>query len=124
MKTVLIVEDHADIRRLIRMTLELEDCEILEAPDAAVGLEMISRVRPHVVFLDWMMPGGSSGLDICHAVKSDPALAAVKVVLVSARGSSADREAGLRAGADEYFVKPFSPIELLACVTDVAGEPQ
>lgn len=121
MKTALIVEDHADIRRLIRMTLEFEACEISEAANADEGLELARRLRPDVVFLDWMMPGERSGLDVCRSIKSDSALQHVKVILVSARGSSVDCEAGLRAGADEYLVKPFSPIELLACISEDAG---
>ncbi len=114
MKTVLIVEDHADIRRLIRMTLELEDCRIHEAADADGGMQAVRQLVPDVVFLDVMMPGARNGLDVCREIKADPALRRVKVFLVSARGSSADRAHGLRAGADAYVAKPFSPMELLA----------
>lgn len=118
MKTVLIIEDHADIRRLIRLTLELEDCRVHEAADAGAGWEAAHRLRPDLVFLDVMMPGSSNGLDLCRRIKDDAALAATKVVLVSARGTAADCEAGQRAGADRYVVKPFSPMELLALVND------
>ncbi|KQP04238.1 response regulator transcription factor [Pseudorhodoferax sp. Leaf265] len=114
MKNVLIVEDHADIRRLIRMTLEFEDCEIHEAGDAAEGLEKARKLSPDLMFLDVMMPGERNGLDLCRDVKSDPLLRGIKVLLLSARGNTADREAGLQAGADAYVVKPFSPMELLA----------
>lgn len=121
MKTVLIVEDHADIRRLIRMTLEFEDCQIHEAGDAEAGLLAVRQLRPDVVFLDVMMPGERNGLALCREIKSDPALAGVKVLLLSARGSSADRDAGLQAGADAYVVKPFSPMELLALLDTEAA---
>lgn len=114
MKKILIVEDHADIRRLIRMTLEFEDCEIHEAADARSGWELAKRVTPDLVLLDVMMPGEATGLDLCVAIKVDPALVATRVIMLSARGGSADREAGLSAGADAYLVKPFSPIQLLA----------
>jgi CheY-like chemotaxis protein len=113
MKQVLIVEDHADIRRLIRMTLEFEACEIHEAGNAAEGMALARRLRPDVVLADVMMPGAQNGLDLCRTIKSDPALHGVTVVMLSARGSSADREAGLQAGADAYLVKPFSPMQLL-----------
>lgn len=116
MKKILIVEDHADIRRLIRMTLEFEDCEIHEATHAREGWLRAQELRPDVVLLDVMMPGDGNGLDLCMAIKLDPALAHVKVIMLSARGSSADRRAGMRAGADAYLVKPFSPMELLALV--------
>lgn len=123
MKKILIVEDHADIRRLIRMTLEFEDCEIHEAADAATGWDLAREVQPDVVLLDVMMPGALDGLDLCRAIKSDTRLRNVPVIVLSARGSSADREAGLQCGADAYLVKPFSPmqlLELLATLTTAA----
>lgn len=118
MKKILIVEDHADIRRLIRMTLEFEDCEIHEAANARDGWALARQVKPSVVLADVMMPGDGSGLDLCLAIKLDPALAGTRVIMVSARGSSTDREAGLKSGADAYLVKPFSPMELLALVNN------
>lgn len=118
MKKFLIVDDHADIRRLIRLTLEVEDAHVLEAGDAQSGWESALREHPDVVLLDVMMPGDSNGLDLCLALKIDPALAGTKVVMLSARGGSADREAGARAGADAYLVKPFSPMELLSVVDE------
>ena len=113
MKRVLIVEDQADIRKLIRMTLEFESYEIHEASDGAFGLRMAIAVLPDIVLLDVMMPGEMDGLQVCQAIKSNPALASVKVVLLTARGQAGDREAGKRAGADEYLVKPFSPLHLM-----------
>jgi CheY-like chemotaxis protein len=116
MSTVLIVEDHADIRSLIRMTLELTACTVHEAADVTGGLAQVRRLAPDLVLLDEMMPGEGNGLDLCQLIRRDPALRHIKVVLLSARGTAADREAGLRAGADAYLVKPFSPMELLALV--------
>ena len=116
MKRVLIVEDQADIRKLIRMTLEFESYEIHEASDGAFGLRMAIAVLPDLVLLDVMMPGEMDGLQVCQAIKSNPALASVKGVLLTARGQSSDREAGKRAGADEYLVKPFSPLQLMDTV--------
>lgn len=116
MKRVLIVEDQPDIRKLIRMTLEFEDYEIHEASDGAFGLKMAGGVRPDVMLLDVMMPGEMDGLQVCQAVKSSPALASTKVVLLTARGQARDREAGRQAGADEYLVKPFSPLQLIETI--------
>ncbi len=113
MKKILIVEDHAVIRRLIRITLEFEDYEIHEAADANAGWDLARQVQPDVVLLDVMMSGTLDGLDLCRAIKADAQLQQVPVVMLSARGASADREAGLQAGADNYLVKPFSPMELL-----------
>lgn len=116
MKRVLIVEDQADIRKLIRMTLEFEDYEIHEAADGSFGLSMARDKRPDIVLLDVMMPGELDGLQVCQHLKSDPALRHVKVVLLTARGQSRDREAGQRAGADQYLVKPFSPLQLIETI--------
>jgi DNA-binding response OmpR family regulator len=116
MKKILIVEDHADIRRLVRMTLEFEDCEIHEAADALSGWEMVKRLKPDMVLLDVMMPGDVDGLDLCLALKVDPEMSHIRVIMLSALGAAKDRDAGLRSGADAYLVKPFSPMELLALV--------
>lgn len=113
MKKILIVEDQPDIRKLIRMTLEFEQCEIHEASDGAFGLSMAAGLLPDVVLLDVMMPGEMDGLQVCQRIKSDPRLAHTKVLLLTARGQTRDREEGRQAGADEYLVKPFSPLELI-----------
>ena len=116
MKRVLIVEDQSDIRKLIRMTLEFEDYEIHEAADGAFGLNMVQAVRPDLVLLDVMMPGELDGLQVCQRIKTDPTLQHVKVVLLTARGQACDRDAGNAARADEYLVKPFSPLQLIETI--------
>ena len=116
MKKILIVEDQPDIRKLIRMTLEFEDYEIHEAADGAFGLLMASAVGPDLVLLDVMMPGELDGLQVCQRIKSDPRLAHIKVVLLTARGQARDREAGQQSGADDYLVKPFSPRQLIETI--------
>jgi len=123
MKKILIVEDQPDIRRLIRMTLEFEDWEIHEALDAMAGWEMARELQPDVMLLDVMMPGELDGLDLCRAMKATPKLQGVPVIILSARGSSADREAGLAAGATQYLVKPFSPMQLLTLLGDTVAKP-
>jgi two-component system phosphate regulon response regulator PhoB len=113
MKKILIVEDQPDIRKLIRMTLEFEQCEIHEASDGAFGLHMATGVLPDLILLDVMMPGELDGLQVCQRVRADPKLAHTKVVLLTARGQARDQEAGRLAGADSYLVKPFSPLQLI-----------
>jgi two-component system, OmpR family, phosphate regulon response regulator PhoB len=112
MSKILIIDDHPDIRRLVRLTLEFEDHQIMEAVDGRIGLEAARQWKPDIVLLDVMMPG-MDGLETCRRLKAEPGLAHTRVVLLTARGSSADRSAGLAAGADEYVVKPFSPLTLL-----------
>jgi two-component system, OmpR family, phosphate regulon response regulator PhoB len=114
-RRVLIVEDQADIRRLLRLTLELEDCEIHEAADGEQGWQMAQALLPDIVLLDRMMPR-MDGLALCRLLRAHPVLATRPVVMLTARGAAADREAGQQAGVTHYLVKPFSPMELLRLV--------
>jgi DNA-binding response OmpR family regulator len=116
MKKVLIVDDQADVRAVIRITLEMENFAIHEATDGTTGLAEAARLRPDIILLDVMMPGGPDGLQLCQRIKSDPLLKRCKVVMLTARDLATDRRAAAQAGADHYLAKPFSPIELLATV--------
>jgi DNA-binding response OmpR family regulator len=109
----LVVEDQADIRKLIRMTLEFESYEIHEVADAPTALVVAATLRPELVLLDVMMPGEFDGLEACRRMRADARFARTRIILLSARGQSADIEAGLAAGADAYVLKPFSPLKLL-----------
>jgi two-component system phosphate regulon response regulator PhoB len=114
MKKILIVDDHADIRRLIRMTLEFEAYDVSEAEDGESALLMAMQVQPDLVLLDVMMPGSVNGLQVCDTLKSLPK--PPRILLLTARGRSEDLEAGLQAGADAYMVKPFSPLKLMETI--------
>lgn len=116
MKRVLIVEDQADIRKLIRMTLEFEPYEIHEAADGAEGLRKALETMPDVMLLDVMMPGELDGLQVCALVRAHQDLRQIRVVLLTARGQIKDRDAGQQAGADEYLIKPFSPLQLIETI--------
>ncbi|MCE2658936.1 MAG: response regulator transcription factor [Rubrivivax sp.] len=116
MKQVLVVEDQENIRELIRMTLEFEELEIHEAANCSTGLSEAIRLRPELVLLDVMMPGGMDGYAVCERIRATPQLKKTKVVMLTARAQPEDRARGLRAGANEYLVKPFSPQELLRVV--------
>jgi len=116
MKKILIVEDHADIRKLIRMTLEFEDFEVLEAATGDEGLEVAHQAQPDIVLLDVMMPGTLNGLDVCRRIKSAPGMRHTKVIMLTARVQSDDRAAGFAAGADDYLMKPFSTLQVLETI--------
>lgn len=122
-KRILIVEDHADIRKLVRLTLEFEDYEIHEAANADEGLEAVRRLHPDLLLLDVMMPGKLNGLDLCRLAKTDLALGRPQVVLLTARGQSQDVEAGMNAGADAYLLKPFSPLKLIETIDTLGAQP-
>ncbi|HET8870153.1 MAG TPA: response regulator [Aquabacterium sp.] len=116
MKRILIVEDQADIRELIVMTLELDAYEIHQAPEGTQGLAMARALRPDLVLLDVMMPGSLDGIEVCRQLKADTNTAAIKVIILSAKGQDQDRLQGKMAGADDYLTKPFSPGQLLEVV--------
>jgi CheY-like chemotaxis protein len=112
MKKILIVDDQPDIRRLIHRTLG-KRYEILEAGDGETALDMVRASEPDAVILDVMMPGEFDGFEVLKQIKGDPALNAIFVVMVTAKGLSTDFETGIRAGADGYLIKPFSPLQLM-----------
>ena len=114
---ILVVEDHPTMRDAMRLVLEGEGFAIDEASDGDSALEMVRADPPDLVFLDLNIPG-VSGTDVLRALKSDPATAAVSVIIVTATGEEG-RERVIRLGADEYFTKPFSPLALLGTVERV-----
>lgn len=115
-KVILIVEDQSDIRKLIRMTLELGDSEIHEAENGEAGWHMVKALRPDLVLLDVMMPGSLDGYQVCQKIRQEPALRQTPVIMLTARGQQADFEMGRQVGADAYLTKPFSPLELIDTV--------
>lgn len=118
MRKLLIADDEPGVRRLVRMTLESESYEILEACDGAEALAMAREHKPALVFLDVMMPE-MSGVEVCEELKSDPATSSITIIMLTAKAQEADRETGSGAGADDYFTKPFSPLALLTKVDEV-----
>jgi CheY-like chemotaxis protein len=123
-KKILIADDELPLRLLVRATLEDESgegrYEIIEAADGNEALEMARRERPELILLDIQMPG-FSGLEVCKMLKGDPTTSDLMVVMLTAKGQQSDRERGFAAGADDYFAKPFSPLELLELVDRVMG---
>ena len=116
MKRLLIVEDQADLRKLVRMMLEFEGYDLHEAVNGDEGLRKAVEILPDLILLDVMMPGELDGLAVCARVRAEPVLRQTRVVLMSARSQPADVEVGVRAGADAYLVKPFSPLRLIETI--------
>ena len=115
MSTILIVDDHSDIRRLLAVTLGKE-YEVLESEDGVRALEAVRHHHPKFVLLDVMMPGELDGLQVLDAIKADPATQDTLVIMVTARGQAADSDDARRRGADAYFIKPFSPLQVVAWI--------
>jgi CheY-like chemotaxis protein len=112
-RTVLIADDEPANRMLASAIIGTDDYNIVEARDGVEAWALIQEHRPSLVLLDVRMPG-RTGLDVLHAIKSDPQLAATKVILLTASAQESDISAGLAAGADSYLTKPFSPADLLS----------
>ena len=110
---IVIVEDEAKHRDLLAETLTSSGYEVQSAADGAAGLVLIRRTVPDAVVLDWMLPVLDGGA-LTRAIKEDPALSRVFVIIASARAQGLDRAAGIEIGADDYLVKPIEPKELLA----------
>lgn len=123
MKTVdriLIVDDNDDIRKLLRLTLDNADIELLEARSGMEALQIVQRVHPRLVLLDIMMAGEIDGLEVCRKIKADPMLFDTRVILVTSRAQQSDIRAGYQAGADMYLIKPFSPLQLIDSIRQLA----
>jgi CheY-like chemotaxis protein len=120
MKTILIVDDHTDIRRLLSITLG-KDFKIIEAEDGDSALAAVQQHHPAVVLLDVMMPGEMDGLQVLDAIKANARTRDCLVAMITARGQSADHEDARSRGADAYFIKPFSPLQVVAWVRSKLG---
>jgi CheY-like chemotaxis protein len=111
MKKILIVDDQPTIRQIIRLAV-WGGFDIQEAGDAETAYRLIKVSRPDAIVLDVLMPGKMDGFQLCERIKKDPELQNIYVVLVTACSQVEDQEKGMALGANAYFVKPFSPMEL------------
>ncbi len=119
-KKILIADDNENIREALTYLLEDEGYKLWLAKDGAEALAKASDIRPDILFLDIMMPE-MSGYEVCRIIKSDPDLKGIYVIMLTAKGQSAEQERGRSVGADEYIIKPFSPMEVLAKVKKIFG---
>ncbi len=108
---VLVVEDEDNIALALDFLMTREGYDHDRVADGAAALARIRAMRPDLVLLDVMLPG-VSGYDICQGVRRDPALRDVKILMMTARGSSVERRRGLEIGADGFIAKPFELKEL------------
>lgn len=114
MTKILIVDDQPEIRELVAVTLELGDYRIFSAENGEQALAIARTNPPDIVLLDVRMPGSRiEGLELCRRLKSDPATAHAYIVIISASGQQYDIVSAKAVGADDYLIKPFSPIALL-----------
>ena len=119
---ILIADDEPNIVISLEYLLQREGFEVLIARDGNEALAMAQRERPALLVLDVMMPG-MTGFDVCQALRADPAMNPMPILLLSAKGRDTDAAKGLGLGANAYMTKPFSTRELVARVRSLlAGE--
>ncbi len=112
---VLVVEDEPAQREVLAYNLEAEGYGVSKAETGDDALMLVDETEPDVIILDWMLPG-ISGIEICRRLKSNQETRKIPVIMLTARSEEADRVRGLETGADDYVVKPYSVIELMARV--------
>lgn len=107
---MLIIEDDPDTQQMLTMILRSEGYDVLTAGNGPLGLELLRKMGPDLVLLDWMLPG-MEGIEVCRRARE---FSAVPIIMLTAKTSATDKVAGLDTGADDYLAKPFEPEELLA----------
>ena len=115
---ILVVEDEADIRKLISYHLHQERFQVLEAENGEDALDLVRKETPRLIVLDLMLPG-LSGIEFCKIIRQTPETAQTPILMLTAKAGEADRVVGLELGADDYITKPFSPREMVARVKAV-----
>ena len=120
MNTVLVIDDAPDYRKLLGELAQSQGWHVIEAEDGDAGIELARLHQPAVVLCDLLMPR-RNGFQVCRALRSDPSLRQAKIVIISGRRFESDRQAALKAGADEYITKPIKPEEFLLLFSRIAA---
>jgi DNA-binding response OmpR family regulator len=120
-KRVLIAEDEESIVASLEFLMQRAGFQTCIARDGAAALARVADFSPDLVLLDIMLPG-QSGFDVCTRIRENPALAAIRVLMLTARGANSDEARGRACGADDYLTKPFATQELVSRVRVLLGE--
>jgi len=117
-KKIVVVDDDVYVRQLLQQLLEdfkASGVKLFYAQNGIAAWELIQTEKPDLILLDLMLPG-ISGYELCRRIRSDRALAAIHIIVLTARGQSADETKGLKLGADEYVTKPFNNQHLIQLI--------
>lgn len=120
---VLVIEDDAAIRDMLCFSLRHSGFDCDSVGDAESGLVFLKEKKPDIILLDWMLPG-IDGIEFIRRLRTNESLAAIPVIMLTAKGESDDMIKGLSVGADDYVNKPFSPPELVARIKAVLRRSQ
>ncbi|NJN93684.1 MAG: response regulator [Anaerolineales bacterium] len=115
---ILIAEDERDIRDLIVFTLQIADFNVVEVPNGEEAVKKALEVKPDLILMDVRMPK-MTGFEACKALKQQEKTRDIPVIFLSAKGQEAEISTGLDLGAEEYFLKPFAPDELISRVNKI-----
>ncbi|MEL6648470.1 MAG: phosphate regulon transcriptional regulator PhoB [Pseudomonadota bacterium] len=113
--SVLLVEDEPAQREVLAYNLEADGFQVTSAENGEEALLLVDETAPDIILLDWMLPN-VSGIEVCRQLKSRNATKGVPIIMISARSEEVDRVRGLETGADDYVIKPYSVVELMARV--------
>ncbi|NQZ72334.1 MAG: phosphate regulon transcriptional regulator PhoB [Dinoroseobacter sp.] len=113
--TVLVVEDEPAQREVLSYNLSAEGFRVIQAENGEEGLILVDEENPDIIVLDWMLPS-VSGIEVCRRLKTRNDTRNTPIIMLSARTEEVDRIRGLETGADDYVVKPYSVLELMARV--------
>lgn len=119
-RTVLIADGDPGIRSLVKLTLDGDSYDVVEAADGESALIQVARHRPHLVLVDSLLPG-ASGTAVCRSLKAQPETRGVVVVVLHSRDESAGGDRGEEVGVDGYLAKPFTSFALLGKVEALVG---
>lgn len=108
---ILIIDDDAILRHIVREALTKNGYKMLEAGSGAAGIECARNDHPHLILLDVMMPD-LDGYEVCHRLKSHPMTMGIPIVMLTGLGEISEKVRGMQSGADDYITKPFDPREL------------
>ncbi len=119
MKKILVVDDQEEIRRLVKATLKTAEWKVFTADCGMAAVEKAQREKPEVIMMDISMPGEIDGLEATRLIKADPETSGCAIIMLTSKGAEEDKDQGYKAGADDYFIKPFSPLALIRKVDEV-----
>jgi two-component system, OmpR family, phosphate regulon response regulator PhoB len=121
LRKILIVDDQVDVQNLLEATLRRGEYKIFKAGNGAEAVEIATKFKPDLIIMDITMPNSINGCEATRILKSNPDTRDCHIVILTGREGPADRMMAAEAGAEAYFTKPFSPLELLTTIDDLLG---
>lgn len=121
MSKVIVIDDEPFILMMIEDKFKKAKIDVTTLRESRNALEVIKKVKPELIILDWMMPE-LSGIDLCKMIKADPELKDIPIFMLTAKGQDSDELQSMQCGVSRYITKPFSPKSLLEMVQKIIGK--